>query len=399
MERAEVVIVGGGPAGLTTAIALLHADPSLAERVVLLEKARYPREKYCAGGVGGRGDKILASLDARPDVPSVPVDGISFRAARGEQRAVVGGIGRVVRRIEFDAALAGIARARGVRILEDAQATRVEADARGATVYTSRGEYRARIVAGADGVGSVVRKAIGLGAGRLRAQVLELDTEPVDGDPERTILHFDAADRGLTGYYWDFPTIVGGEELICRGIYHLRMREDDVDIHARLAERMEGMGLDITKYKNKRYAERGFDPTEPVGKGPLLLVGEAAGIDPITGEGIAQAIEYGAMAGTFIHDALRGTASLDRWSEHVRTSRLGRDLRIRRRLTQSFFGPARPDMERLLLESDRPLRAGCRHFAAMSFDWGALAGVAYRVSALWLKRRLAGPDEAPAPAD
>ena len=50
---------------------------------------------------------------------------------------------------------------------------------------TAAGAFRARAVVGADGVGSFVRRASGLGAGRLRAQAVEVDTEPAGGDPAR----------------------------------------------------------------------------------------------------------------------------------------------------------------------------------------------------------------------
>ena len=272
-DSVDAVIVGGGPAGTVTAIALARADPALAERVVLLERARYPREKYCAGAVGGRGDAILARLDARPEVPSVPIRGMSFRGKDEERSAFVAPIGRVVRRIEFDAALAEIARARGVRIVEEAKVERVEQDGARARVTTSKGAFEARVVVGADGVGSVVRKAMGLGAGTMRAQVLELDTEQVPGERDRGLLHFDASDRDLTGYFWDFPTLVRGEELVCRGIYHLRVRDDDVDLTARLGEYLARLGLDVTKYKNRRYAERGIDFDERLAQGALLLAG------------------------------------------------------------------------------------------------------------------------------
>ncbi len=112
----DIVIVGGGPAGLSTALALVRSAPALASRVVVLEKSRYPRDKFCAGAVGGRGLNLLRELDALPDVPFAPIDGVSFRGRHGRLEARVEGIGRVVRRIEFDHALAGIARARGVKI-------------------------------------------------------------------------------------------------------------------------------------------------------------------------------------------------------------------------------------------------------------------------------------------
>jgi len=404
----DVVIVGGGPAGLALALTLGHVDRSLLRRVIVLEKGTYPRDKYCAGAIGGRGEMVLAALDAIPDVPSVPVFGISYRGARGEQAQRVGPIGRVVRRLEFDHALARIAQDRGVRIAQGAAALRVETEADGAVVTTAQGQYRGRIVVGADGVGSVVRRAMGLGPGRLRAEVLELDTEPTSADRSRDLLHFDASDATFPGYFWDFPTRVDDRELVCRGIYSLRHRAEvplsaagvdsgtndraEVDIRERLAARLSSLGLDIGKYKNKRFAERGLSEDEPFTVGPFLLVGEAAGIDPVTGEGIAQAIEYGALAGRFLAAVLTRKRELAEWSASVARSRLGLDLRIRRRIARTFFGPSRPAVDRFLATSAAAVRAGGRHFGALPQDVTDLAEVGRGTAGVLvqsIRRRLA----------
>jgi menaquinone-9 beta-reductase len=407
----DIVIVGGGPAGLTLALALVHMDRSLSGRLAVLEKGAYPRDKYCAGALGGRGERILAELGAVPDVPSVPVSGMSYRGARGEQAQRAGRIGRVVRRVEFDHALARIALDRGISVIEGAAVERVEVDRDGAFVTTPRGVYKGRIVVGADGVGSVVRKAMGLSSGRLRAQVLEIDTEPTRFDRARDLLHFDASDASFAGYYWDFPTRVDGRELVCRGIYHLHEgaprvggsrvggREArqtgwaGVDIREKLATRLSAMGLDIDGYKNKRFAERGLDREEVLSAGPFLLVGEAAGIDPVTGEGIAQAIEYGWLAGNFLAEVLSRKRELGQWTASVRRSRLGRDLGIRRRIVHAFFGRSRPAVDRLLVGTPAAVRSGGRHFGALpqnpldllEIGWGT-AGVL----AGSLRRRLRG---------
>jgi menaquinone-9 beta-reductase len=394
----DVVIVGGGPAGTTTALALAHAAPELASRVVLLEKAKYPREKPCAGALGARGEALLAQIGVAVDVPSAPVDGISFRGSRGEAVASPGRIGRVVRRIEFDHALARAAASRGIEVRDGVGVEEVHDEGEGATVRTAAGAVGARVVVGCDGVGSVVRRSMGLGPGELRAQVIEVDTEPVAGDRDRALLHFDATDWRARGYAWDFPTVVDGRPLVCRGLYHLkgthRDGRDEPDLAALLGERLRAQGIDPSRCRNKRYAERGFEPASRLVRGRRMLAGEAAGIDPVTGEGIAQAIEFGVMAGRFLARAIAGAGAgavpLEGWQREVDTSRLARDLRIRTRLMGLYYGPSRAEVEGFLAESPDALFVGCQHFAAQPYDWLKVSEVVGRGAARLAAMRIAG---------
>jgi flavin-dependent dehydrogenase len=395
----DIVIVGGGPAGSTTALAIAGAAPELASRVVLLEKARYPRDKPCAGAIGGRGDALLRTLGIDVDVPSVPIDGVSFRGVEAESTASPGRIGRVVRRIEFDHALARAVASRGIVVRDGVRVSGVHENGHGrAQVDTSEGSLRARVVVGCDGVGSVVRKAIGLGAGRLRAQVIEVDTEPVPGDRDRALLHFDASDPTLLGYAWDFPTVVDGRALVCRGVYRAALggatADGQPDIGVLLERRLRAAGVDPAQCANKRYAERGYDPSARIARGPMMLVGEAAGIDLATGEGIAQAIECGVLAGRFLARRLReaplGRLAVDDWNEAMAGSRLARDLRIRMMFMRLFGGPARPHVERMLTDSREMLYVGCQHFSAQPYDWVKLAKAGWRGASGLLAMRRAG---------
>jgi flavin-dependent dehydrogenase len=392
---AELVIVGGGPAGTATALSLAHAAPALAGRVVLFERARYPRDKPCAGAIGGRGDALLLALDARVDVESVPIDGISFRGRRGESCAAPGSIGRVVRRREFDHALAGAAASRGVTVRDgvSVDGIRDEGEA-GVVLETSAGCVRARAVVGCDGVGSIVRRSLGIGWGGLRAQAVEVDTEPTVGDRDRALLHFDASDPTLPGYYWEFPTVVGGRPLVSRGIYRLRTdgmgarsREPappgsaSAGLGALLDDRLRALGLDAVACQTKRYSERGFESATRLASGGRMLVGEAAGIDAVTGEGIAQAIEYGVLAGRYLANVFRRSPAgraLDvrGWDRAMKRSRLARDLRIRSRFLRLYYGPYRHDLERFVVDCPEALFVGAQHFAAQRSHWLAMGRVA-----------------------
>lgn len=379
----DVAIVGGGPAGISTALHLHAAAPRA--RIVVLEKARYPRDKICAGGIGARAFRLLERIGVEVVCPRVEIDAVAIRLGgpTGATTVVVDqpGLGAVVRRIEFDHALARHAIERGIAVRDGCAVTGIAAGERGVTVATAEGPIDARCVVGADGVGGVVRRLIGFPRGALRAQVVELDTEAAPGDLPRDTLVFDLVAGDLRGYAWDFPTVVGGEPLVCRGVYALGVAADQP--RDRLAAYLAGRGLDIARYRVKQFAERGFEPGAEIARPRVLLAGEAAGIDIATGEGIGQAIEYGAVAARYLADALAADRlGFADWRRTVHRHHLGVQLRLRHAAQRVFYGKHRARLERMLPRIGALLRAGVEDFAGVPMSrLGVLRGAGQLVAA------------------
>jgi flavin-dependent dehydrogenase len=359
----DVAIVGGGPAGISTALHLHAAAPRT--RIVVLEKARYPRDKICAGGIGARAFRLLERIGVDVACPRVALDAIALRLPDDTVTVALPGLGAVVRRIEFDAALARHALDRGIEVREGCAVTGVAPDERGVAIATADGgAIHARCAVGADGVSGPVRRLGGFARGALRAQVVELDTGGAPGDLPRDTIVFDFATRDLRGYAWDFPTLVAGEPRMCRGVYALGVAADQP--RDRLAAYLAARGLDIAAFRIKQFAERGFEPGAEIARPRVLLVGEAAGIDIATGEGIGQAIEYGAVAGGYLARALAADRlGFADWRRTVDRHHLGVQLRIRHAAHRVFYGRGRARIERMLPRITALLRAGAQDFAGV----------------------------------
>ncbi len=343
----QILILGGGPSGLSTALHLIKINPLLAPRILILEKENYPRFKLCAGGLVIDAEVILErlGLDVR-EVPHVDAPNIRFDFAgkglniRVPKRHAI----RVIRRNEFDHWLAKKTREAGIEIREGVTVKKVIPDQNGVTVQTDQGEFRAEIVVGADGSNGVTRRSIFPNEPVYTARVLEVITPnyPKQEPTRNDIAFFDffPVPNNIAGYTWDFPTQVNGEPMRCWGIYDTNLLADfnRPALKEPLAEEMKRHGFDLSEYEIKGHPIRWYSPWNKASVPRVLLVGDAVGADPIFGEGISMALGYGVLAATEIAESYqRGEFSFDRYKRRLVRSGLGQTLFVRWLITQIIY--------------------------------------------------------------
>jgi geranylgeranyl reductase family protein len=311
----DVVVVGGGPAGSALAVFLRQQGRS----VMLLDEARFPRDKVCGESVSPGAWRLLEALDAAPALRALephPLRGMALwapdgTAFQGEYRAADHGF--ALTRQELDHALLERARAAGVAVREGVRVTDLlyrDGAVCGVVCENGNGPERldARLVAGADGRRSVVARKLGLlrEHPRLRKFAVRGHWEGMAGLEERGEMHV-----GGGGYCGIAPLsrsranvafVLDAREMRAAGgrletFYRATLRR-----WPHVAERLAGARL--------------LAPPRAVGPLALvarrvsapgaLLVGDSAGFyDPFTGEGVTLALRSAELAAETAGRALR----------------------------------------------------------------------------------------------
>ena len=289
MERFDVLVVGAGPAGSATAIHLARGGA----RVLLVDRARFPRDKPCGGGLTGRALRH-APCDVETVVEHV-VARFVLRAGYRRQlaRASTAPLIRMTQRRRLDLHLAEQAAASGADFRDGVRVDELLVGDGKLTAIVGGSHVDASYLVGADGANGVVARAAGLGEGIVRGVALEGNVPwgLLDPEPYRETAW---VELGVVpgGYGWVFPkgdhANLGVGGWIDQGP-RLRAHLD------RLAGEHGIAPSELTEVRGHRLPMRRLGAA--AARGRVLMVGDAAGlVDPLSGDGIYEAFVSASLA-------------------------------------------------------------------------------------------------------
>lgn len=288
-DRYDAIVLGAGPAGSTAARHLARSGA----RVLLLDKATFPRDKPCGGGVTFRAD-TACDLDLSP-VTEREIYGVRVSAAMGRRfdRTSPNLLARMTQRSKLDHFLAEHAACAGAEFRDGAPVTAIDIADEGVRVRSNGDLYEARLLIGSDGVNGMSAKAMGLRPAGEHAVALEANY-PADAAVMARWERFIALDLGGIpgGYGWVFPK---GDHL---NVGVGGWKSVGPDLRRLLTKYCAYYGFDEAKL----FAHRGYQlplrsDDQSIVRGPAMLAGDAAAlVDPLSGEGIWAAFVSGRLA-------------------------------------------------------------------------------------------------------
>jgi geranylgeranyl reductase family protein len=311
VSRYDAIVVGAGPAGSTTAYRLARAGRS----VLLLDRARFPRDKPCGGGVTERAARLLPfSIEPVVEDTATAVD-LRLDYGRTIERNGGAPLVYLTQRARFDQFLAEQAAAAGAEFRDGARVTAVGSGEEGVAVTVDGERIDGAVLVGADGVNGITARTLGLGGNRHVGVALEgnLSYSKVDRRQYRgkLVLEFGVVPGG---YGWVFPK---GEHANF-GVGGWGPEGPSLRAHLERLCAAHGVSArDLESVRGYRLPLRSPDST--LASGRALLVGDAAGlIDPVSGDGMFEGFLSSLYASDAVLDLLEGREDgLDPYSDRL----------------------------------------------------------------------------------
>ncbi len=336
MRKYSVVIVGAGPAGISTWLHLRDYAPDLAADSLVLDRAQFPRAKLCSGGITLPGLRVLTDLRIPLSYRHVAVNEVALRYRQREICTDVKNSLHVVDRFEFDHMLLTTAIQRGLMLRERCVVMSYDAIPEGVRIQTSDGQIEADVVVGADGCGSRIRRSMSPGSVQNFCRTIEVPANSISSrtDQQRCVFDFSFSTEGMLGYRWCFPSVVSNRSI---GVFEAKRRLAGGNL---LHSLNEAVALyDCVKDGLYRSLPiRVWSPVAPLTAHRVILVGDAAGTEGLLGEGISFALLYGRLAARALAQAFKtGCFGFDDFRRMFLAHSLGRRLRLNQLARQLLY--------------------------------------------------------------
>ena len=332
--RRDVVVVGAGPAGSATALRLAKAGV----KVLLLDRAHFPRDKPCSEYLSPESTRVLERLG--PEVLAA-VEAAAPAHLWGMRLVAPSGAGVVGRfetfsyalpRTRFDMILRRAAEAAGAEVLEGVKVEEVLYDGGAVSGVVARETgngkrktYRASVVVGADGLRSIVARRLGKVI-RTAPYRIAFTAHVADVRDVRDLGEMHVGRPGYVG----FGPIGGGVTTVALVVPVKEARRGE-----RLFQELERFPAIRGRFDSRRIVRRVLATgpfarwsRRPVAQGGgALLVGDAADFfDPFTGQGIYSALRGAELAAAAVLNHLTTGASLERYASARRREFRGKWL-------------------------------------------------------------------------